>query len=85
MDKQYVVLITNTFEDRFSDVCGLYTLDEAMELLRKFHTDILNEWDEDELYDNATMEDESIEDGYFTIDWGDDTYTDYNVMKIREI
>lgn len=84
MEKEYVVLVTNTFDERYSDVYGLYTLDEAMQLLHKIHTDILDEWNDDELYENATMEDKCINDGFFTIDWGDDTYTDYNVMTVRE-
>lgn len=83
MEKEYVVLVTNTFDERYSDVWGLYTWDEAMQLLHELHTSILNEWD-DPLYENATMEDKCINDGFFTIDWGDDTYTDYNVMEVRE-
>lgn len=84
MDKKYVLSVTNTFDDRTLEIYGLYTENEAIEKLKKIHKDILDVWNDDEIYDNATMEDKDLENGFFFIDWGDDTYTDYNIIEVNE-
>lgn len=84
MDRKYVISVTNTFGDREIEIYGLYTLDEAMETLKETHKGILNEKNNDEIYNNATIMDKHLESGYFSIDWGDDTYTDFNIIEVSK-
>ena len=84
IERKYVISVTNTFGDREIDIYGLYTFDEAMETLKETHKGILDRMSNDEIYDNATIIDKHLDNGYFSIDWGDDTYTDYNVIEVSK-
>jgi len=83
MDKKYVILIINTFDDRIPSVYGTYTLEEAKEKIKKMYEHILEEWDEYDIYEGATIHG-NVNEGCFYIDWGDETYTDYSIETLQK-
>lgn len=86
--KNYIVVVTNTFDDRITLPYGPYTLEEGNKVLEKLLASVKAEWDTESIYDEATLTEWHDQDGTlsgYTIDWGDDTYTDTACLALLSV
>ena len=82
MSEKWIILAVNRFEDAMDAASGPYTEDKALEVLKEIHQGIIDEWENDNVYEGATLNDSNLDFGYFNIKWPNGTCTDYTMLKL---
>lgn len=83
---EYVIIVYSTVNGENSNAMGPYSEEEALAALHNIHRDFVAELEDEAYradYEGATLDDENLDKGFFSVRWSENEFVTYTLCKLE--
>lgn len=83
---EYVIIVYSTVNGENSNAMGPYSEEGALMVLNNIHRDFVAELEDEAYradYEGATLDDENLDKGFFSVRWSENEFVTYTLCKLE--